>query len=38
MDSNHIASSEANMVLVHSEIAIGSLAAWSIRPFPSPLF
>lgn len=37
MDSNHVASSEAHMVLVHSEIAIGSLAAWSIRPLHSPL-
>lgn len=37
MDSNHVASSEANTVLVHSEIAIGSLTAWSIRPFHSPL-
>lgn len=38
MDSNHVASSEANTVLVHSEVAIGSLAAWSTRPFPSLLF
>lgn len=30
MNSNHVASSEANTVLVHSEIAPGSLTAWSI--------
>lgn len=38
MQSNHIAFSKANMVLVYVEIAISSLAALSIRPFPSPLF
>lgn len=37
MDLNRVASSEANAVLVHSEIAIGLLASRSIRP-PSPLF
>lgn len=38
MDSNHVASGKANMVLVYIEIGISSLAALSIRLFPSPLF
>lgn len=38
MNSNHVASGKANTVLVYIEIAISSLAALSIRPFPSPLF
>lgn len=38
MDSNHVASSEANTVLVHSAVAIGSLVVWPTRLFPSPLF
>lgn len=38
MDSNHVASGKANMVLVYIEIAISSLAALSIGPFPSLLF
>lgn len=38
VDSNHVASSETNTVLVHSAVAIGSLVAWPTRLFPSPLF
>lgn len=37
MDSNHVASGKAHMVLVCVEIAISSLAALSVRPFSSPL-
>lgn len=33
MNLNHVSSDETTTVHVNSEIAIGPLAAWSLRPF-----